>query len=146
MSGQLHHTDLGGAGKPPLLLLHGLLGSARNWQTAGRALAAQSPGAPQLPNAPDAHVMACCMKSIKDRKVACVLLSSEGTPITMSVANASDMRSPRGEKVTRGGATYHVVASGAINMISTERGGRWVCLIGETSSDRLIEIAQKLQF
>lgn len=39
MSVQLHHTDLGGAGKQPLLLLHGLLGSARNWQTAGRALA-----------------------------------------------------------------------------------------------------------
>ena len=35
----LHHTDLGGAGKPPLLLLHGLLGSSRNWQTAGRDLA-----------------------------------------------------------------------------------------------------------
>jgi pimeloyl-ACP methyl ester carboxylesterase len=35
----LFHTDLGGAGNPPLLLLHGLLGSARNWQTAGRDLA-----------------------------------------------------------------------------------------------------------
>jgi pimeloyl-ACP methyl ester carboxylesterase len=37
---KLHHTDLGGHGKPPLVLLHGLLGSARNWQTAGRELAA----------------------------------------------------------------------------------------------------------
>jgi esterase len=35
----LHHTDLGGRGHPPLVLLHGLLGSARNWQTVGRALA-----------------------------------------------------------------------------------------------------------
>ncbi len=38
---QLHHTDLGGAGHPPLLVLHGLLGSARNWQTTGRDLAIQ---------------------------------------------------------------------------------------------------------
>jgi esterase len=37
---KLHHTDLGGHGQPPLVLLHGLLGSARNWQTAGRVLAA----------------------------------------------------------------------------------------------------------
>jgi pimeloyl-ACP methyl ester carboxylesterase len=37
----LHHTDLGGAGNPPLLLLHGLLGSSRNWQTAGRDLASR---------------------------------------------------------------------------------------------------------
>jgi pimeloyl-ACP methyl ester carboxylesterase len=36
----LHHTDLGGQGRRPLLLLHGLLGSARNWLTTGRDLAA----------------------------------------------------------------------------------------------------------
>jgi esterase len=36
----LFHRDLGGAGKPPLLLLHGMLGSSRNWQTAGADLAA----------------------------------------------------------------------------------------------------------
>lgn len=34
----LHHVDLGGAGHPPLLILHGLLGSSRNWGTAGRDL------------------------------------------------------------------------------------------------------------
>ena len=36
---QLYHVDLGGEGKTPLLLMHGLLGSTRNWQTAGRDLA-----------------------------------------------------------------------------------------------------------
>lgn len=36
----LAHRDLGGKGKKPLVILHGLLGSSRNWQTAGRDLAA----------------------------------------------------------------------------------------------------------
>ncbi len=34
----LYHRDLGGEGCPPLLILHGLLGSSRNWQTIGRLL------------------------------------------------------------------------------------------------------------
>jgi pimeloyl-ACP methyl ester carboxylesterase len=36
---RLHHRDLGGTGRPPLVILHGMLGSSRNWQTAGRDLA-----------------------------------------------------------------------------------------------------------
>ena len=115
-------------------------------EAAGRVLADQWPQSPDLPRAPEAHVMACCMKSIKDKNVACVLLRSEGTPITMSVARASDMKSPTGEKVIRNGAKFHLMSSGALNMVSTERGGRWVCLIGEVPSDRLITIAQQLQF
>lgn len=37
----LFHRDLGGAGNPPLVILHGMLGSSRNWQTTGRDLAAK---------------------------------------------------------------------------------------------------------
>jgi pimeloyl-ACP methyl ester carboxylesterase len=35
----LSSRDLGGEGGPPLVVLHGILGSSRNWQTAGKDLA-----------------------------------------------------------------------------------------------------------
>jgi pimeloyl-ACP methyl ester carboxylesterase len=37
----LFHRDLGGEGRPPLVLVHGFLGSSRNWQTAGAGLTAR---------------------------------------------------------------------------------------------------------
>jgi pimeloyl-ACP methyl ester carboxylesterase len=57
----LFHRDFGGSG-PPLVILHGMLGSSRNWQAAGKDLAAagfhvlvpdlrnhgQSPHAPEM--------------------------------------------------------------------------------------------------
>jgi pimeloyl-ACP methyl ester carboxylesterase len=36
---KLSFKDLGGTGNPPLVILHGMLGSSRNWQVAGRELA-----------------------------------------------------------------------------------------------------------
>ena len=36
----LQHTDLGGEGNPVMIVLHGMLGSSRNWQTTGRDLTA----------------------------------------------------------------------------------------------------------
>ena len=36
----LFHRELGGIGRPALVLVHGFLGSSRNWQTAGAELSA----------------------------------------------------------------------------------------------------------
>jgi hypothetical protein len=115
-------------------------------EAANRELAAQWPEAPGLPGVPQEHVMACCMKSVQHKRVACVLLNNGSTPVTMTVANASDVRPPDSPTVERGGVTYHTHAAGGLNMVSTVRGGRYVCLIGSVPTDRLIELAGELRF
>jgi hypothetical protein len=113
---------------------------------ANKALSNQWPQSPGIPSVPSEHVMACCMKSVKNKKVACVLLKNEGVPVTLTVANAEDMKLPTSPTIQRGGITYHVQTEGSLNMVMTERNDRWICLIGELPADRLIELATKLGF
>ena len=113
---------------------------------AARVLSAGWASPPELPDVPDEHVMACCMRSVSDRRVACVLLSDAGVPVTMTVAAAGEVRPPDSPTVVRGGVTYHVQSSGGLNMVMAERGGRWVCLIGELPAGRLIDLAGGLKF
>ena len=41
MALSLFHRDLGGIGLPHLIVLHGLMGSSRNWQTLGKQMSGQ---------------------------------------------------------------------------------------------------------
>jgi hypothetical protein len=113
---------------------------------ANQALAKQWAQSPQIPNVPNDHIMACCMRSMQNKKVACVLLNGENEPVTMTVANAADMDSPKSPTMTRNGVTYHVQSKGSLNMVMTERNDRWVCLVGRLPVERLMELASNLEF
>lgn len=118
-------------------------------EAANRELAAQWPGSPALPGVPPQHVMACCMKSVDHKRVACVLLEGQPSPVTMMVAKASDMRPPRDARsVTRDGVTYftHEASTDGVNMVSFSRDGRYVCLIASLPTDRLIDLGSQLKF
>ena len=115
-------------------------------QAANATLASEWAASPQVPDIPNEHVMACCMRSVRNKRMACVLLKGEGEPVTMTVANASEMKPPASPVVSRDGVQYHVEAVGDLNMIMTERHGRWVCLVGKVPSGRLIDLAASLQF
>ncbi len=132
------HLDIV-SGKTPVMQVDSI-------EAANRALAAQSPGSPQVPSMPAEHVMACCMKNVKDKRVACVLLKESGVAVTFSVAAASDMKLPTGPFVSRNGVSYSVQAFDKLSMVMTERNGKWLCLIGELPADRLMDIAAQVRF
>jgi hypothetical protein len=112
---------------------------------ANRMLDRQSPGAPALPQMPD-HAMACCMKSVHDKKVACILLKDDQVPITMAVASAADMKLPAAPVVSRNGIEYRVQSANGLAMVMTEQNGKWLCLIGRCSADRLMDVAAQMRF
>jgi hypothetical protein len=99
----------------------------------------------RVPNVPSEHVMACCMKSVKDKQIACVVLDNAGDPITLTVANARDVKPPTCPAVMCNGIECHVMRANGLNMVMTQRDGRWACLIGRASSTRLMDIASKLE-
>lgn len=114
---------------------------------ANRVLSNQWPDSPGVPSVPRDHVMACCMQSLKDKKLACVLMKVEGVPVTLTVAHGKDMRAPASPVTVRHGVRYHVQSEGKLNMVMTERQGRWVCLIGEVPADKLIDdVVRELNF
>src|SRR4030095_3313951 len=92
---------------------------------------------------PAEHEMACCMKSVRNKQVACVLLKDEGVPVTLAVAGAQDVKPPRTSRAVQrsGGVTYHVESTNQLNMVSGQRGDRWVCLIGAVPAERLMDLA-----
>lgn len=114
-------------------------------EAANRVLSEQSPEVPAVPDLPKGHDMACCMKSMKGKKLACVLLRREGVPVSLVVAHSRDVRAPAptGQDGTAG---YRVHSAGRVNVVMTERDDRWVCLMGELPADRLIDLAGQLRF
>jgi hypothetical protein len=113
---------------------------------ANRMLNQEAPGAPSLPQLPDSHVMACCMKSVHNKKMACVLLKDEGAPVTLAVASAADMKLPTAPVQSRNGVEYRVQHVGDLSMVMTERNGKWLCLIGPMPAERLMDMAAQVRF
>jgi hypothetical protein len=113
---------------------------------ANKAIAAIAGEFPTLPTPPAGHKMACCIRSIGNKNVACVLLQNGGVPVTMAVADAAPVATSKSVIRERDGQRYHVQNVGELNMVVIERQGRWVCLIGEVPVDKLIAVAAELMF
>ena len=75
-----------------------------------------------------------------------MLLRDEGVPVTLSVASAADLKLAPAPTVTRGSTTYRVQQVGKLNMVMTERNGRWLCLIGQVPAEHLMALAGQLKF
>jgi hypothetical protein len=113
---------------------------------ANAVLAGKCPGLPAVPELPKYHVMSCCVHEMGRKKVACVAIQVDAVTVSMAVAEAADVKLPPYEVATIGGVAYQVQSHDGINMVMTERDGRWVCLMGKLPVNRLTELASSLRF
>jgi hypothetical protein len=137
MMAQMHRDIVSGA----IPTMH-----ADSIDDANKAIAAFAGNFPTLPQPPGTHTMACCMRNIGDKRVACVLLNNAGTPVTMAVADASEVDSPNSPTAVRNGITYHIQTVGDLHMVMSEREHRWICLIGALPEDKLMDLADAIHF
>lgn len=121
-----------------LVTQHADMTNVSSMEAANAALAGKWPDAPAMPNMPEHKDMACCVHHIGRAKAACVLLSIDGTPVTMAAADASDVRMPEMQKVQRNGTTFHTQTANNVSMVMTQRGEHWYCLMGQVPTDKLI--------
>lgn len=113
---------------------------------ANAMLAAKSPGLPAVPEIPQHHVISCCVHEMGRKKLACVAIQVDGIMISMAVADAADVKIPACEAKTIDGVAYHVQSHEGINMVMTERNGRWVCIMGKVPTNLLAKLASALRF
>jgi hypothetical protein len=115
-------------------------------QEAERLLAERWGRAPGLPQVPEMDVMSCCLHQLGEHQVAAVGLQVDGVPLTLAASGPGDPQLMKGRRTTVSGTVFHLQSAENVNMVATERNGRWICLMGQLPFGRLIELATELRW
>lgn len=115
-------------------------------EEANQAIAAFAGNFPRLAEPPQSQAMACCMRSVGNKKVACVLLSNGDTPVSVMVADTNAVQTPSVSPTIQDGQMYYVQSVDNLHMVMTNRQNHWICLIGELPADKLMELSGGLKF
>lgn len=112
---------------------------------ANRLLAEQAKHFHPLPNLPG-ELKYCCLHNHVGKVLTCAIIDVDAKRLTVAVADSSQIKSPTGNSTTRGGKTYYVFTDGGINLVMTSVAGSWLCVMGEASTDQLLQVAGEIQF
>lgn len=112
---------------------------------ASATIEAQWRSSPDLPYMAQGEAMSCCVHLMGRKKIAIVSFLSDGIPVTLAVADASEVRTSASVTVKRGRSVFHMQSSDNINMVMLQHGGRWICLMGALPTERLVDLAEKMR-
>jgi hypothetical protein len=95
------------------------------------------------------QVMKCCLQNVANRQVACILVKDGNVPVTLTVADLDALKPLGSAPVMHKGEAFHVQAGGGagdLTMVTVDRGGHRICLIGALSAERLMALTDGLDF
>jgi hypothetical protein len=115
-------------------------------EEANRVLAGQWSDLPSIPIVDTAMLHACCIHDFMDDRVVCLVLRDGEAPLTLVVGHARSFRPTKGRLVDIGGRKFHVHQVDGLLMAMTQQDNRFICLMGEVTEDRLLQIAGELKF
>lgn len=107
---------------------------------ANAMLAKQSNDHIPLPQVPG-QLQSCCLHHLQGTIMTCAMIKDQGHLITIAMADSKKMRSPKGQIVQRDGRTFITHHVNGINMVMEDQIGRWLCVMGETPFEQLINVA-----
>ena len=119
-------------------------------EEARAIISTQSSGHPTATapnNAPMDHLMACCMKPLKNKNVTCLMLEQDGVKITLSLAPTGQMATPAegGTIERRDGQDYHIQQIHDYTMVMLDQSNLRLCLIARLPQEQLLKLATALK-
>jgi len=124
---------------------HARLTPVKSIAAASVMIEEQWRSSPGLPYMAQGEPMSCCVHLMGRKKMAIVSFLSNGIPVTLAVADASEVRTSASVTVKRDRSVFHVQSSDNVNMVMFRHSGRWICLMGALPNERLIDLAEKLR-
>jgi len=107
---------------------------------ANAILADQSNEHVPLPAMPG-QIQSCCLHQHAGTSMTCAMIEMNGQRITIALAASDKLKSPKGQTVTRQGRTFILHKANGINMVMSEQGRKWLCVMGEAPFEKLLEVA-----
>lgn len=112
---------------------------------ANQLLAAQSNGSVPIPELPGI-MKSCCLQQQTGTTLTCALIDRDGQLITVALADGAKVHSPKGQTITRGGRQFIAHTANGINMVMAHEGSRWLCVMGNVTTQQLVEVAVQVTF
>lgn len=87
------------------------------------------------------QIQSCCIHQYAGTSMSCAMIEMDGQRITVALAASDKLKSPKGQTVVRQRRTFILGKANGINMVMSNQGSKWLCVMGEVPFEKLLDVA-----